>query len=241
MDEISRDTTSIAGRIQHTLISNVVTRAAWEKHVEACLVYRFHAAMVPAMWVRPTAEALRGSGVRTASWIDLPLGCATSPGKAYEAHELVRAGADEIDLMPNVGFLLSGMEKEYLEDIRGVVTAADGRPVKVITEMTLLSAAQLEKAVALAVEAGVSYLKNLSGGAVGTATAEQMRRLRELAPAHVNVKASGGIRTAGQVLQLLGAGAALVGTSHGVEIVRQLKEALHAGQSPIAEGRAQDY
>jgi len=157
----SHDITSVAGHIQHTLISNAVTRAAWEKHVEACISYHFHAAMVPAMWVRPTVEALRATGVRTASWIDLPFGCATSAGKAYEASELARAGADEIDLMPNVGFLLSGMEKEYLEDIRGVVTAAEGRTVKVITEMTLLTAAQLERAVTLAAEAGVSYLKNL--------------------------------------------------------------------------------
>jgi deoxyribose-phosphate aldolase len=237
----SQDITSVAGYIQHTLISNAVARVAWEKHVQACIRHHFHAAMVPAMWVKPTVEALRGSGVRTASWIDLPFGCATSGGKAYEACELVRAGADEIDLMPNVGFLLSGMEKEYLEDIRGVVTAAEGRPVKVITEMTLLTATQLEKAVALAVEAGVSYLKNLSGGAAGTATAEQVHRLRELAPAHVRVKASGGIRTAQQVLQLLAAGAALVGTSHGVEIVSELKGPLQGSQTPIAESVAKDY
>jgi deoxyribose-phosphate aldolase len=209
--------------------------------MEACTLYHFHAAMVPAMWVRPTVEALRGSGVRTASWIDLPLGCATSASKAYEASELVRDGADEIDLMANLGFLLSGMEKEYLEDIRGVVTAGQGRPVKVITEMTLLTAAQLERAVALAVEAGASYLKNLSGGALGTATAEQVQRLRELAPARVKVKASGGIRTAQQVLDLLRAGAALVGTSHGVEIVSEFKGTLQASQPSIAESVAKDY
>jgi len=238
MIENSHDVKSVAGRIQHTLISNAVTRAAWEKHVEACLGHRFHAAMVPAMWVKLTVEALRGTGVRTASWVDLPLGSATSAGKAHEAGELVRAGADEIDLMPNVGFLLSGMEKEYLEDIRGVVTAAEGRPVKVITEMPLLSAGQLERAVTLAVQAGASYLKNLSGGAVGTATVEQVKRLRELTPAHVKVKASGGIRTARQVLQLLAAGAALVGTSHGVAIVSEVKGTLGA---PIAESVAKEY
>jgi deoxyribose-phosphate aldolase len=136
----------------------------------------------------------------TASWIDLPLGCAASAGKAYEASGLVRAGADEVDLMPNIGFLLSGIEKEYLEDTRRVVIRTEGRPVKVITEMTLLTAPQLERAVALAVEAGASYLKNLSSGAGGTATAAQVQRPGELAPAHVKVKASGGIRTAQQVL-----------------------------------------
>ena len=241
MTETSHSIASVAVRIQHTLISNTVTRAHWKKHVEACILYNFHAAMVPAMWVRPTVEALQGSGVRTASWIDLPFGSATSSGKAHEASELVRAGADEIDLMPNLGLLLSGMENEFLEDIRGVVTAAEGRPVKVITEMTLLTPAQLERAVALAVEAGASYLKNLSGGAVGTASAEQVRCLRELAPTRVKVKASGGIRTAQQVVNLLEAGAALVGTSHGVDIVGELKGALRAGQTPNAESAAKDY
>lgn len=77
-------------------------------------MHRFHAAMAPAMWVKPTVQALRGSGVRTASWIDLRLGCAMSADKAYESGELVRLGAEEIDLMPNLSFLLSGIEKEYL-------------------------------------------------------------------------------------------------------------------------------
>ncbi|HEY6291401.1 MAG TPA: deoxyribose-phosphate aldolase [Terriglobia bacterium] len=215
----------LAGRIQHTLISNCVTRAAWEQHVEACLRYGFQAAMVPAAWVKATVEALRGSGVRTASWIDLPFGSATSAGKAYEARQLVDAGAEEIDLMPNVGFLVSGMEREYFDDIRGVVAAAPGRPVKVIMEMPLLSADQLSRAVALAADAGAAYVKNLSGGAAGAATPEQVQRLRELTPVHLQVKASGGIRTARQVQDLLAAGAALVGTSRGVEIVKELQEA----------------
>ena len=82
-------------------------------------------------------------------------------------------GADEIDLMPNVGFLVSGMEKEYLQDIRGVVEAAKGIPVKVMLELPLLNVEQKERAVALSVQAGVAYLKNASSGAVGVARPEE--------------------------------------------------------------------
>jgi len=225
------DAATIACRIQHTLISNRVTNVGWKRHLEECLRYRFHAAMVPAAWVKRTAEALRGQGVRVASWIDLPFGTMTSRGKAYESASLVEDGAEEIDLMPNVGFLLSGMESEYKADIRGVVEAAGGVPVKVMLELPLLDPRQRERAVALSVEAGAAFLKNASSGAVGIATPEDIRYLRTLAPAQVRIKASGGIKTAQQVEQLLNAGADLVGTSAGVEIIESLRSGLKPGNA----------
>ena len=161
----------------------------------------------------------------------------TSSGKAYEAGRLVQDGAQEIDLMPNVGFLLSGMEREYFENIRGVVEAATGIPVKIMLELPLLSAQQKERAVALSVEAGAAYLKNASSGAVGVATPEQIRFLRRLAPPSVRVKASGGIKTAQQVRELLEAGADLVGTSAGVQIVEELR----GGGARREQDRAASY
>jgi deoxyribose-phosphate aldolase len=218
----ARQARELAARIQHTLISNRVTRAQWEQHIADCLRYRFHAAMVPAAWVRGTAEELHGSGIVVASWIDMPFGTMTSRGKAREAGILVEEGAEEVDLMPNVGLLLSGMEGAYRDDIRGVVEAAAGRPVKVMLEMPLLDATQIERAVALAVEAGAAFLKNLSSGAVGPATPDQIRLLRRLAPSRVRIKASGNIKTARQVRELVAAGAELVGSSSGVAIVHEV-------------------
>jgi deoxyribose-phosphate aldolase len=217
--EISR----IAGRIQSTLISNSLTESLWERHIADCLNYRFHAAMIPAAWVRRTAEALRGTGIRVASFIDLPFGTMTSAGKAYEAGRLIQDGAQEIDLMPNVGFLLSGMENEFSEDIRGVVKAAGGVPVKIMLELPLLNAQQKQRAVALSIDAAVGYLKNASSGTVGVATPEQIAFLRRLAPPHVGIKASGGIKTVQHVRELLEAGADLVGTSAGVQIMQELQ------------------
>lgn len=218
----SSEASLVARKIQSTLISNCLTEEDWEKHIAECLQYRFHAAMVPAAWVRKTADRLGGTGVRVASFIDLPFGTMTSAGKAYEAGRLVDEGAAEIDLMPNVGFLLSGMEKEYFDDIRGVVAAAAGIPVKIMLELPLLNERQRERSIALSVEAGVAYLKNASSGAVGTAKPEDIRLLRRLAPTHVRVKASGGIKTRNQVLELFEAGADLVGTSAAVKIVQEL-------------------
>jgi deoxyribose-phosphate aldolase len=212
----------IAGRIQHTLISNCLTETRWAEHIAECRKYRFHAAMIPPAWVRKTAASLRGTGIRVASFIDFPYGTMTGAGKAFESEKLVQEGAEEIDLMPNVGFLLSGMEREYFEDIRGVVEAAKGIPVKIMLELPLLNAQQKERAVALSIEAGVTYLKNASSGAVGVATPEEIQFLRRLAPASVHIKASGGIKTAQQVRELLEAGADLVGTSSGVQIMREL-------------------
>jgi|SRR5208282_3805212 deoxyribose-phosphate aldolase len=213
----------LASRIQSTIISNTLTCARWEEHVAECLKYRFQAAMIPPAWVKRTAEVLHGTGIRVASFIDFPYGTMTSAGKAFETEQLVENGADEVDLMPNVGFLLSGMEREYADDISGVVRVAGKVPVKIMLELPLLNAQQKERAVALSVSAGVAYLKNASGGAVGVATPEEIAFLRRLAPPHVRVKASGGIKTAQQVRDLVQAGADLVGTSAGPQIMAELQ------------------
>ena len=212
----------LASRIQSTIISNTLTRDRWEQHIAECLKFHFQAAMIPPSWVERTAEALRGTGVRVASFVDFPYGTMTSAGKACEAGQLIELGAEEIDLMPNVGFLLSGMERDYMDDIAGVVKAAGKVPVKIMLELPLLNEQQRERAISLSVEAGVAYLKNASGGAVGVATTEQIAFLRRLAPPHVRVKASGGIKTAQQVRDLVKAGADLVGTSAGVQIIQEL-------------------
>jgi deoxyribose-phosphate aldolase len=217
----SNHPSGIASRMQSTLISNTVTNEQWQQHIADCLQHQFHAAMVPPAWVKRTAEALRRSRVRVASFLDFPLGTMTSAGKAYEAGHLVGYGVQEIDLMPNVGFLISGMEKEYFDDIRGVVETAHGVPIKIMLELPLLDPRQRERAVTLSIDAGVAYLKNASSGAVGVAQPSDIRFLRSLAPAHIGIKASGGIKHADQIRTLLEAGADLIGTSAASQIMRE--------------------
>jgi deoxyribose-phosphate aldolase len=235
--EAKQDALSLASRIQSTIISNTLTRARWEQHIAECLKYHFQAAMIPPAWVRKTAEELHGSGIRTASFVDFPYGTMTSAGKAYETAQLIENGAEEVDLMPNVGFLLSGMEQEYADDIRGVVMAAGKVPVKIMLELPLLNEQQKHRAVSLSMDAGVAYLKNASGGAVGVATPEQIAFLRRLAPPRVRIKASGGIKTAQQVRELVAAGADLVGTSAGGEIIEQVL----GKEAPVGTNHATQY
>lgn len=231
--KLSHDASKLAQHIQATLFSNRLTQELWHAHLQQCLDYGFHACMIPAAWVKSTAEALRGSGIRTASFVDLPYGTMTSAGKAYETARIVADGGEEVDVMPNVGFLLSAMEKEYADDIRGVVEAAQGRPVKIMLELPLLNSTQRQRAIQLSIDAGVSYLKNASSGAVGIATPEDIRFLRRSAPSTVHIKASGSIKTAQQVRDLLQAGADLVGTSAAVEIIKQARgEALTVNSAP---------
>jgi len=229
---LGAEASRLASRIQSTIISNTLTRARWEQHIAECLKHHFQAAMIPPAWVKKTADVLRGTGVRVASFVDSPYGTMTSAGKAYETGQLIENGAEEVDLMPNVGFLLSGMEREYADDIRAVVRAAGKVPVKIMLELPLLNARQKERAIAISIDAGVAYLKNASSGAVGVATPEQVAFLRRLAPPHVHVKASGGIKTAQQVRDLVQAGADLVGTSAGAQIMAESQAGGPAGTKP---------
>ena len=205
--------------IQHTLIGASVTKDQVLSHAQECVTYGFGAAMVQGSWLDVVSEALAGTGIPVASALDFPeVGLMTSAGKAAEAAELVRKGAQQIDIGVQIGWLKSGMTREYQDDIRRVVDAA-GVPIKVMLELPLLTEKERELAVDLAVEAGVAYVKNASSGAVEVASPESIRYLKERVPATVGVKASGGIKSLEHAQELLAAGADMLGTSAGIAIV----------------------
>lgn len=209
----------LAPYIQHTLIAVGTTRDQAIAHAKETAEHGFDAAMVAGSWVPLTVDVLRGTGIKVASALDFPtVGVMTSAGKAAEAAELVRLGADEIDMGVQVGWLKSGDYDGFREDIAGVVRAA-GVPIKVMLELPLLTYEEKAVAVELACEAGATYLKNASSGQVEVANPESIRYLVERAPEGVLVKASGGIKSRAQIVALLAAGAAKVGTSAGVQVV----------------------
>lgn len=213
----TRDTISRA--IQHTLIATDVTRERVIQHAAECVQYGFSAAMVQGSWVDVVARELAGTGITVASALDFPIvGAMTSAGKAAEARELVRLGAEQIDIGVQIGWLKSGMFDEFEADIRGVVEAA-GVPIKVMLELPMLDEKQKEIAVELSIAAGARYLKNASSGAVEIANPDSIAYLAARAPEGVGVKASGGITSYAQTLELLAAGADMVGTSAGIRIV----------------------
>ncbi|UIN30665.1 deoxyribose-phosphate aldolase [Microbacterium binotii] len=209
----------LAPYIQHTKIELGTTREEMIAHARETVEYGFNAAMVPASWVPVVAAELAGTGIGIASALDFPtVGVMTSAGKAAEAAEIARLGATQLDIGVQIGWLKSGMYDAFREDIAGVVRAA-GIPVKVMLELPLLTDAEKEAAVELAQEAGVAFLKNASSGAIETANAASVRYLVERARDGVQVKASGSIKSYPQALTLLDAGAVLMGTSAGIQIV----------------------
>jgi deoxyribose-phosphate aldolase len=137
-----------------------------------------------------------------------------------EAANLVDLGAQEIDIGVPIGLLKANQDTELYADLVAIVDAVKPIPVKAMLELPLLTAAERDRIVDLAVQAGVSYLKNASAGSVGVATPEDIAYLRARAPAHVKVKASGGIKTYEQVQALIAAGADVVGTSAAVAIIQ---------------------
>ncbi len=209
----------LAPFIQHTLIEVGLTQDDMVAHVEECIKFGFNAAMVPGSWVDLVAKELAGTGVEIASALDFPtVGCMSSAGKAAEGAELARLGATQLDIGVQIGWLKSGKFAEFREDIAGVVRAS-GVPVKVMLELPLLTADERETAVELSMEAGAAYLKNASAGGIEIANADSIRYLVERARDGVLVKASGGIKSYAKAIELLDAGAVLLGTSAGIDIV----------------------
>lgn len=209
---------NIAPHIQHTLIETGLTRDRIVQHAEEAVTYGFNAAMIPGSWVPEVVEVLRGTGVIVASALDFPTcGVMSSRGKAAEAQSLVDAGAQQIDIGVQVGWLKSGLYDRFRDDIAGVVAA--GVPVKVMLELPLLTPDERDAAVELSMEAGAAYLKNASSGAVEVANPASIAYLAAKVRDGVQVKASGSIKSYDQAASLLRAGAVLLGTSAGKAIV----------------------
>ncbi|WP_224786078.1 deoxyribose-phosphate aldolase [Microbacterium caowuchunii] len=219
MTELMLSPAEMAPYIQHTKIEVGSTRDEMIAHAREAAEYGFNAAMVPASWVSVVAAELAGTGVEVASALDFPtVGVTTSAGKAAEAEQIAKLGATQIDMGVQLGWLKSGMFDEFREDIAGVVRAS-GVPVKVMLELPLLTDAEKEAAVELSMEAGATYLKNASSGQIETANPASVRYLVERAREGVLVKASGSIKSYAQGLDLLRAGAVLLGTSAGLSII----------------------
>ncbi|GGD31304.1 2-deoxyribose-5-phosphate aldolase [Microbacterium faecale] len=216
---LSLSPAELAPYIQHTKIEPGATRDEMIAHAREAAEHGFNAAMIPASWIREVASELAGTGVEIASALDFPtVGVMTSAGKAAEAEAIAKLGATQLDIGVQVGWLKSGLYDAFRDDIAGVVKAS-GIPVKVMLELPLLTESEKDAAVDLAMEAGAAFLKNASSGQIETASPDNIRYLVGRAREGVKVKASGSIKTYHQALELIGAGAVLLGTSAGTSII----------------------
>ncbi|MDJ0389993.1 deoxyribose-phosphate aldolase [Roseomonas sp. E05] len=211
----------LAPLIDHTLLKPEATVAEVLRYCEEARRFRFCSVCVNPVHVARVAEALRGSGVKTCSVVGFPLGATTPGDKAAETANAVRNGADEIDMVVNIGALREGRLDAVREDIAAVRAACAGKVLKVIIETCLLDDDQKRAACRLAAEAGADFVKTSTGFSTGGATVADVALMRGVVGAALGVKASGGIRTLETAQAMIAAGATRIGASSGVALVTQ--------------------
>lgn len=205
--------------IDHTQLKANATRAQIEQLCDEALEHHFASVCVNTCWVPLAAEKLAGSDVKVCCVVGFPLGAMLTAAKAAETRLAVEAGAQEIDMVINVGWLKDGDDDAVKSDIAAVVEAASGNCVKVIIEACLLTDEEKVRACELAVEAGATFVKTSTGFSTGGATVEDVALMRKTVGDRCKVKAAGGIHTAEEAAAMVEAGADRLGCSAGIAIV----------------------
>lgn len=205
--------------IDHTLLKPESTQEQIDHLLSEAVEYQFASVCVNPTWVAHCAKTLAGTGVKVCTVVGFPLGANTSSVKAFETKDAIANGADEIDMVINVGQLKSGQYEVVKADIRAVVEASQDKLVKVIIETCLLTNDEKVKACQLAVSAGADFVKTSTGFSAAGATVEDIVLMRETVDPNIGVKAAGGARSYEDAEAFIEAGATRIGTSSGVAIV----------------------
>lgn len=215
--QAKRNATTLAGRIDHTLLKPDATQDAIEQVCDEAAEHGFASVCVNSRWVPLVSARLAGRAM-TCTVVGFPLGAMSAKAKSAETAIAVADGADEVDMVIDIGALRSGDLRAVYDDIRGVVEAADGRPVKVILETCLLDDEQKAIGCLLAARAGAAYVKTSTGFSTGGASVDDIALMREAVGDELGVKASGGVRTRADAEAMIGAGADRIGASASIAI-----------------------
>lgn len=205
--------------IDHTILNPDATKDEVIKVIDEAKAYDFASVCLEPCWVTLAAERLADSEVKVCTVIGFPLGANTKTVKAFEAKEAVENGADEVDMVLNIGALKSGEYDLVLEDMKAVREAAKDAVVKVILETCLITDEEKKKACALAKEAGMDFVKTSTGFSTAGATTDDVKLMREAVGDAMGVKASGGIRDRETAEAMIAAGASRIGASKSIAIV----------------------
>lgn len=205
--------------IDHTLLKQDASLTQIDQLLAEAKEYDFASVCVNPTWVARAAEVLKGSDVKVCTVVGFPLGANTPAVKAFETKDAVANGADEIDMVINVGALKSGNLELVEEDIRAVVEASGDKLVKVIIEACLLTDSEKVMACQLAQKAGADFVKTSTGFSTGGATVADVALMRQTVGPDMGVKAAGGARSYEDAVAFVEAGATRIGTSSGVAIV----------------------
>jgi deoxyribose-phosphate aldolase len=213
----------LAKMIDHTLLKATATDSEITKLCKEARENNFASVCVNPAYVSLAAKLLKNSDVKVCTVIGFPLGASTSIVKAFETKNAIENGAEEVDMVINIGALKSGNYDEVLADIKAVVSAAGGLTTKVIIETCYLTDDEKKKACELAKEAGADFVKTSTGFGIGGATVEDVKLIRATIGQSMKIKASGGIRSYDDAMKMISAGADRLGTSSGIKIIEDLE------------------
>lgn len=206
--------------IDHTILKPETTKEQVAQILAEAKEYDFASVCVNPTWVAYAAQELKDSDVKVCTVIGFPLGANTPALKAFETKDAIENGADEIDMVINIGALKSKNDELVLEDIKAVVEASGDKLVKVIIETCLLTEEEKVKACQLSKEAGADFVKTSTGFSTGGATVEDVALMRKTVGSDMGVKASGGARSYEDAIAFIEAGATRIGASSGVAIMK---------------------
>lgn len=210
----------LARYIDHTLLKPDATAADIKRLCAEAREHHFFSVCVNGTWIALAHHLLEDSDVKVAAVVGFPLGAADADVKRYETEAAVDAGAQEIDVVLNIGRLKGREDAAVLRELRDVVEAAEDRAVKVIIETCLLTEEEKLRACELIVKAEARFVKTSTGFSSGGATLEDVKLLRRAVGPFYGVKAAGGIRDTATARAMIDAGATRIGTSAGIAIVR---------------------
>lgn len=205
--------------IDHTLLKPESTKEDIQKVVDEAKKYNFASVMVNPCWIPFVKPQLEGTDVKAACVIGFPLGANTTKTKVFEVKDAIANGADEVDMVLNIGMLKGGDDAYVTDEIRQLKEAAGDHVLKVIIETCLLTDDEKVRACKDAVAAGADFVKTSTGFSTGGATVADVKLMKEAVKgSDVKVKASGGIRTKEDMEAMIAAGAERIGTSHGTDL-----------------------
>ena len=213
------DTEKILAHCDHTLLKQEST---WEQIREVCddgLKYRCASVCIPASYVRRAAEHV-GNALKICTVIGFPNGYSTTAVKVFETEDAIRNGADEIDMVINIGWVKDRRWDDLLAEIRAVKNSCKGRILKVIVEACLLTEEEKIQMCELVTESGADFIKTSTGFSTGGATREDVKLFRAHIGPGVKVKAAGGIRTLQDAEDFIALGADRLGTSAVVKLAK---------------------
>lgn len=206
--------------IDHTVLKADTPKAKVQQIIDEAIQYDFMSVCINPTWVSFAAEKLAATDVKVCTVIGFPLGANTPTVKAFEAAEAIKNGADEVDMVINIGAAKDGDWDLVESDIQAVVDASKDVTTKVIIETSLLTDEEKVKACQAAVRAGADFVKTSTGFSTAGATVADIALMRQTVGPDLGVKASGGVRSIADAQAMIEAGATRLGTSNGVDIMK---------------------